>query len=105
MAQEFNNRFYRTKAWKKCRAGYISYRQSIDGGMCERCGDALGYEVHHIIWLTPENSTDPNITLSWDNLRYLCHNCHTAVHDDKDEPILREGFEFDGDGNIVHIPP
>ena len=25
---------------------------AIDGGLCQRCGQELGYIVHHKIWLT-----------------------------------------------------
>ena len=36
--------------------------------------------MHHKIPLTPENVTDPEITLNWDNLMLLCRECHAAVH-------------------------
>ena len=36
--------------------------------------------MHHKIPLTPENVTDPDITLNWDNLMLLCRDCHAAVH-------------------------
>ena len=33
MAREFSKSFYDSPAWRKCRKGYISKRQSIDGGV------------------------------------------------------------------------
>ena len=72
--------FYHTSAWLKCRDAYIA---SV-GGMCERCaarGIARpGYIVHHRTHLDPSNINDPTILLSWDNLEYLCLDCHNAEH-------------------------
>lgn len=72
--------FYKTRAWLKCRDAYIKHV----GGLCERCLSrgliVPGYIVHHKCYLTPENITDPNVTLNWDNLEYLCHDCHNKEH-------------------------
>lgn len=72
--------FYKTAAWLKCREAYI---KSV-GGLCERClaeGKIVpGYIVHHKIHLNSFNVTDPSITLNWDNLEYVCHSCHNAIH-------------------------
>ena len=72
--------FYKTRAWLKCRDGYIKHV----GGLCERCLSrgliVPGYIVHHKCYLTPENITDPSVTLNWDNLEYLCHDCHNKEH-------------------------
>ncbi len=82
MAKDFAIRFYKSKAWEQCRDGFIATRQAIDGGMCqEGCGN-LGYIVHHRIKLTPKNISDPNITLGWDNLEYVCKDCHDKIHHD-----------------------
>lgn len=80
---EFADTFYKSFAWKKCRAGYL---RSV-GGLCERCL-ARGLvvpadQVHHIRKLTPENLNDPAVTLSWDNLEALCFECHIAEHKSK----------------------
>lgn len=61
--------FYTTDAWKKCREAYIA---SVFG-LCERCGKP-GYIVHHKIPITDENEDDPNVTLNFDNLEYLCQS-------------------------------
>lgn len=72
--------FYKTAAWLKCRAAYI---KSV-GGLCERClarGEIKpGYIVHHKIHLNAYNVSDPTITLNWDNLEYLCLDCHNKEH-------------------------
>ena len=72
--------FYNSPAWKKTRRAYA---KSV-GGLCERCYEhgevKAGEIVHHIVPLTPENITDPEITLSWSNLMYVCRDCHAAVH-------------------------
>ena len=80
MARDFAKAFYRSKAWEICRAGYISYRR----GLCEDClANGIytpGDTVHHIIELTPDNINDPEISLSWDNLRLVCRDCHAKEH-------------------------
>ena len=45
LAKPFARGFYDSPAWRKCRKGYISKRQSIDGGMCEHCQREIGYIV------------------------------------------------------------
>ena len=70
MAKDWAKAFYKSAAWQDCRSAYI---QSVFG-LCERCG-VPGAEVHHIIYLTPDNINDPYIALSWDNLELLCHEC------------------------------
>ena len=67
MARDFAVRFYNSAAWARCRAAYAL---SVFG-LCERCGEA-GVEVHHKVYLTPENIDYPPITLGWDNLELLC---------------------------------
>lgn len=87
MAKDYAKAFYKTKAWKNCRAGYIV---SV-GGLCERClRNGLyvpGTMVHHKVHLTPQNIDDPTITLNWSNLELLCRDCHKDEHLDD----MREG--------------
>ena len=40
-------------------------------------------EVHHIVELTPENITDPEIALNPGNLVSLCRSCHKSRHEIK----------------------
>jgi 5-methylcytosine-specific restriction endonuclease McrA len=96
MAREFSKKFYNSKAWEKCRE---SYKQSVHG-LCERCGQP-GDEVHHKIYLTPENINNPDITLNWHSLELLCATCHSIEHNRKYKEVVREGLRFDNLGNLV----
>ena len=73
-------RFYTTRAWRKCRAAYLSEC----GGLCEICLKKgliePATEVHHRIPITPENLSNPAITLDHDNLMALCEECHHEQH-------------------------
>lgn len=72
--------FYHSAAWLKCREAYI---KSV-GGLCERCLSKgiyePGYIVHHKEYINADNLTDPEILLNFDNLEYLCLNCHNKEH-------------------------
>ena len=72
--------FYKSAAWKGCRAAYM---QQV-GGLCENCLAQGRYTpaeiVHHIVELTPDNVSDPQIALSFDNLRAVCRECHAVEH-------------------------
>lgn len=80
MAREFSRAFYKTSAWRSCRESYLRSK----GGLCEDCLQrgiiTPGAEVHHVVELTPDNIGNPAVTLSWDNLRLLCHDCHAKRH-------------------------
>ena len=75
-----------------------SYAASV-GWLCEDClerGEITpGEIVHHKIPLTPENINNPDIALSWDNLRLLCRRCHGARHRKN-----KQRYEINSDGNI-----
>ena len=73
--------FYRSQAWRRARAAYIAYRVATDGGMCEKCGQALGKIVHHKIWLDDTNCNDQEISLNPNNFRYECQECHNQERD------------------------
>ena len=53
-------------------------------GLCERCLDrgriVPGEIVNHRIELTPENINDPEVTLSFKNLKLVCRDCHAQEH-------------------------
>lgn len=80
MARDFAKCFYKSAAWQRCRDAFIAYRRTVDGGVCQRCHDMPGYIVHHKIYLTPANLRDPQISLSFDNLEYVCLDCHNLEH-------------------------
>lgn len=80
MARDFAKSFYKSAAWQRCRDGFIAYRRSIDGGVCQRCHDQPGYIVHHKIYLSPANLRNPQIALNFDNLEFVCLDCHNLEH-------------------------
>ena len=81
MAREFAKAFYKSMAWRRAREAYIDVRKSVDGGLCELCQEEPGVEVHHKIFLRPENIDDENITLNPENFELLCYNCHQMEHE------------------------
>jgi 5-methylcytosine-specific restriction endonuclease McrA len=92
MARPFAEPFYKSKAWVKCRAAFLSSKH----WECERCG-VPATVAHHKQHLSPRNINDPSVSLSWDNLQALCADCHAAVHR-KFKPM-----QFDANGDL--IPP
>lgn len=98
MAKEYAKRFYNSSAWRKARKAFISYRISIDGGMCQMCGEELGYIVDHIKEISIDNIGDANVTLNQDNFQYLCLVCHNkkTFGYDKDNEYM-----FDGNGMLI----
>lgn len=94
MAKDFALAFYNSKVWHNCRKAYIA---SVFG-LCEKCKKP-GYILHHKTELNPSNINDPYITLGWDNLLYVCLECHNSIHGNA-EPV-REGLRFDDHGDLV----
>lgn len=78
--REFAKGFYKSKAWKDCRAAYAKSRR----GLCEIClGRGVyraGVIVHHKIHVEPETINDPHVLLDWDNLQLVCRDCHAELH-------------------------
>ena len=72
--------FYKSRAWQNCARAYAKSK----GGLCERClRDGIvtaGVIVHHKIHITPDNIFDPNVALNWDNLEFVCRDCHAKEH-------------------------
>ena len=95
MAEDFARAFYNSKEWQRCRAAYIEHVH----GLCERC-KRPGWIVHHKIYLTPENINDPDVSLNFDNLEYLCKDCHNMEHGTYNKDYIREGLYFDENGDL-----
>lgn len=99
MAKEYAKGFYRSKAWRDCRDGFIA---SVNG-LCQRClikgNYTPGYILHHKKPITPENISDPMITLNWKNLEYLCQECHNITH--YGTGATREELKFNEYGELV----
>ena len=92
--RDFAKSFYASKAWKRVRE-YVFLR---DMKLCVRCGKP-GEIVHHKEHLTPENISDPFVSLNEHNLETLCRECHGIEHEG--EPVTERGLVFDEDGNLV----
>lgn len=92
--KEFARGFYCSPEWVNCRRAFISSKK----GLCELCLKRgiynAGVIVHHKVHLTPQNITDPNIALCFDNLQLLCRACHAEVHAGK-------RYRFDQDGRCI----
>ena len=70
--------------------------------MCERCHEHTGRIVHHIIHLSPELMSDPDICYSFTNLELVCLDCHNVEHGfRKPDPDRQVKYFFDADGNPV----
>ena len=102
--------FYKTTRWKNTRKLYALSKHCI----CERCGvpiymsginDYLPKDkrikgiVHHKIHLDSTNYMKEEIAYSFDNLELLCIDCHNNEHMSKE--LLRDGYKFDEEGNII----
>lgn len=92
--REFAKAFYKSAAWKKCRASFIESKY----GLCERCG-AGGKIVHHKTYLNERNIHDPSVTLNHELLELLCLECHNSEHMGS-QPIA-DGLKFDEYGEII----
>ena len=87
-------KFYQSSAWKKARKAFVALKR----GLCNKCGKA-GWEVHHVIPLTINNYSDPDIAINFDNLELLCTSCHNAER--YKDVYIRSDLEFDSDGNVI----
>ena len=58
-----------------------------------------GKIVHHTCYLTQENINDPMVSLNFENLEYLCQDCHNEEH--HAGASTREDCMFDEEGNLI----
>ena len=79
MARSAPRSFYNGPAWQACRQSYLQLHP-----LCEDCLLRGEYtpaaHVHHMVWLTPDNWRDPEISLNHAKLRALCVECHNRRH-------------------------
>ena len=103
MAKEYAKPFYHSKEWEACREAFIKERIRIDGGLCQRCGQRLGFIVHHTEHITERTVNDYTVTLSHDNLEYVCFECHNRIHapDLNAGKMKRARCEFDESGQPI----
>lgn len=97
MAKEWAKGFYDSAIWNKQRLNILKRDKFTCTEKGCRC---TATEVHHIIELTKDNINDVNISLNENNLRSLCHDCHTRITKEskiKNKNIL-EQIVFDENG-------
>ena len=88
--------FYKSKEWKKLRKLKIQKDPLCEE--CLKCGIITPVDcVHHKIWLTQKNITDPSVTLNINNLQSLCYECHNRIHARSSHPR----YIIDADGETV----
>lgn len=97
MARQFSKQFYTSTQWEKTRLATLAKAY----GMCEVCCSKPAVIVHHILMLTPERITHPEITLGQDNLIAVCLQCHNAIHEETG--ATAPGLGFDANGNLQCI--
>lgn len=104
MARDFAKAFYNSQRWRTCAKAYAASKLYI----CERChnkfarhdGKRQRWIVHHKIPLTPDNINDPRIAYGWDNLQFLCIECHNQLHS---KHHAGRRCQFDADGNLLYF--
>lgn len=101
--KEFAKIFYKSPKWIKCRNAYIKNRIALDGGICEECGETVGYIVHHKKILTPDNINDPEITLNPDKLQYVCKSCHDKFEGHGIRNKRKHLCKFDEEGQPISL--
>ena len=78
--RDFARGFYKSILWQEARRSVMER----DHWLCQDClakGQLTpAEEVHHVLPLTPDNITDPEISLNPANLIALCRNCHRERH-------------------------
>ena len=93
--------FYNSDIWRTCRDAYMQSAYHL----CERCSTdddpVIAKVVHHKVYLTPKNITDPYVALSWENLEALCQECHNREHHAETE----KRYAFAADGSLQISPP
>lgn len=95
MAKEWAKKFYQSTQWINTRDYILSKYHYI----CQKCREHPAEIVHHIIWLTPKNINDPDITLGENNLTPVCRECHAKIHEGVQPTI--DGLKFDSNGELV----
>lgn|SRR6185312_4962485 len=90
-------KFYKSKAWRDCRASYITKVY----GLCERC-EAPGDIVHHKEHINADNMNNSWVLLNHENLELLCIACHNREHF-KTRKAMRDGYGFDENGNLIEL--
>lgn len=99
MAKSFSKRFYASKAWNDLARLIREQKHFI----CDKCGKPGATQVHHIIELTPDNITNPSISLNPRNLMLLCSECHNKVHHRFEQSAGSRAYTYDSTGHVVRV--
>ena len=81
-------------------------RVSIDdGGASEEAMIYYNINCPYYAELTPDNISDLDIALGFNNLKYDCHICHQKenMKDGPADGLVK--YEFDSEGEMVVLPP
>ena len=92
-------KFYSTKQWRNTREAYKRKKHFLCEDCLERGIYKPGEIVHHMIELDPVNIYNPEIALSFSNLRLLCRDCHGVRHSNKND--FRYRINVDGSVSAV----
>lgn len=122
MAKEYSKNFYNSYRWRRCAKAYAESQLFI----CERChglkgnkksdGSRQRWVVHHKNPLNEQNIHDDAVAYGWDNLMFVCIECHNAIHAELDEQrehgitsgarlLVRpvRGLIFSPEGDLIDI--
>ena len=98
MAKEYSKNFYNSYRWRRCAKAYAESKLYI----CERChglksvnkvdGTRQRWVVHHKKPLNPNNINNDEVAYGWDNLMFLCIECHNAIHAELDALAVPNGI-------------
>ncbi len=99
MAKSFSKRFYASKAWNDL-ARLIREKKHF---ICDKCGKPGATQVHHIIELTPDNISNPSISLNPRNLMLLCSDCHNKAHHRFEQSAGSRAYTYDSTGHVVRV--
>lgn len=76
--------FYTSSEWIKLVQVLKLERETDNGIICEHCGKPIvkKYDciAHHIVELTEDNVTDPNVALNPKNIILIHFKCHNEIH-------------------------
>lgn len=97
MSKIWAKKFYQSSNWIKARDYTLSKYHYI----CQKCKTRPAEIVHHIIWLTPANINDPEITLGEKNLIPVCRECHAIIHEGVQSTV--DGLKFNENGELIKI--
>jgi 5-methylcytosine-specific restriction endonuclease McrA len=88
------DKFYHSKAWRRLSRAFLMSRNYI----CEVCGKPAEI-AHHKRHITPDNISNPAVTLNADNLQAVCLECHNTIHYSTGGAIVK-GLAFDENGDL-----